>query len=223
MKRILKTPVSTPREPLYMETGLMDIEHHAKLKQILMKNRLNGTASELIKEVLQSEVKKGWNERTSKLINDLNITDDHLNKEKKSFTQHAKKNVMKAFREKLISKSAKKSKVLHLTDKCSEWITGKRRSYKDKLTRNQSSIIFQTRTRMLKVKENYKNKYKTDMKCRACGQQTESQTHILRECQTLHQNKTSKITEADMTTEDTDTSRVFYAIGTAKICLRQID
>ncbi len=42
----------------------------------------------------------------------------------------------------------------------------------DKLTRNQSSIIFQTRTRMLKVKENYKNKYKTHMKCPACGQQT---------------------------------------------------
>ncbi len=75
----------------------------------------------------------------------------------------------------------------------------------DKLTRNQSSIIFQTRTRMLKVKENYKNKYKTDMKCRACGQQTESQSHILRECETLHQNETSKITEAAITTEDTDT------------------
>ena len=51
----------------------------------------------------------------------------------------------------------------------------------------------------------YKNKYKTDMKCQACGQQTESQPHILRECQTLHQNETSKITEADITTEDTDT------------------
>ena len=93
-----------------METGLMDLEHHAKLKQILMKHRLNGTASEMINEVLQSEVKKGWNERTSKLINDLNITDDHFNREKKSFTQHAKKNVMTAFREKLLSKSAKKAK-----------------------------------------------------------------------------------------------------------------
>ncbi len=43
------------------------------------------------------------------------------------------------------------------------------------------------------------------MKCRACGQQTENQSHILREYQTLHQNETSKITEADITTEDTDT------------------
>ncbi len=60
---------------------------------------------------------------------------------------------MRAFREKLLSKSGKKSKVLHLIDKCSEWITGKRRSYMEKLTRNQSRIIFQTRTRMLKVTE----------------------------------------------------------------------
>ncbi len=36
IKQILKTRVSTPREPLYIETGLLDLEHHAKLKQILM-------------------------------------------------------------------------------------------------------------------------------------------------------------------------------------------
>ncbi len=34
---------------------------------------------------------------------------------------------------------------------------------------------------------------------------TESQSHILRECETLLQNETSKITEAAITTEDTDT------------------
>ncbi len=58
---------------------------------------------------------------------------------------------------------------------------------------------------MLRVKENYKKKYKTDMKCRACGQQTESQMHTARECQTLHQNETNKITEADATTKGTET------------------
>ena len=66
-------------------------------------------------------------------------------------------------------------------------------------------LVEQECRRRRKVKENYKNKYKSDMKCRACGQQTESQSHIRRECETLHQNETSKITEAAITTEDIDT------------------
>ena len=63
-----------------------------------------------------------------------------------------------------------------------------------------------TKISLPQLATNYKNKYKTDMKCRACGKkQTESQSHILRECESLHQNETSKITEAAITTEDTDT------------------
>ena len=48
-----------------------------------MKHRLNGTDSELIEKVLQSEVKKGWNREH------LSITDEHFHKEKKAFTQLA--------------------------------------------------------------------------------------------------------------------------------------
>ncbi len=72
----------------------------------------------------------------------------------------------------------------------------------NELTRNQASTIFQARTRMLKVKENYKKKYGNDLICRACGLKTENQLHVLKECQVLHQNDTNKITEADIFTEN---------------------
>ncbi len=202
IKRILKTPTSTPREPLYIETGLMDLEHHSKVKQILMKNRLNKTATELLDNVIESDLKKGWKNRTQNLLHALNIKEDDFKLKKGAFKRHVKQKVSLAFKEKLESKSKNKSKVLHLKDRCSEWTTGKRRNYMNDLTRNQASTIFQARTRMLKVKENYKKKYGNDLRCRACGQETENQLHVLTECQVLHQDNTNRITEADIFTED---------------------
>ena len=55
----------------------------------------------------------------------------------------------------------------------------------NKLTRKQVSTIFKTRTRMIKVKGNYKNGH-TDLACRACKGPLESQHHALVECQALH-------------------------------------
>ena len=65
------------------------------------------------------------------------------------------------------------------------WAVGERAKYISKLTRNQASIIFKARTRMLKVKSNYKNGYK-DLKCRICGNEEESQKHIMEDCVTLN-------------------------------------
>ena len=54
----------------------------------------------------------------------------------------------------------------------------------NKLTRNQASTIFRARTRMLKVKTNFKNGH-TNLKCRMCGKQEETQKHVLEECEAL--------------------------------------
>ena len=53
------------------------------------------------------------------------------------------------------------------------------------MTRKQASTIFKTRTRMIKVKGNYKNGH-TDLTCRACKDVPETQQHVLEECQVIH-------------------------------------
>ena len=65
------------------------------------------------------------------------------------------------------------------------WAAGKRAKYLNRLTRNQASIIFTARTRMLKVKSNYKNGHK-NLNCRLCGKNEETQQHILEECTILN-------------------------------------
>ena len=46
---------------------------------------------------------------------------------------------------------------------------------------------------MLQVKQNYKNKYK-DLVCRGCGQEEETQDHILQECIQIHEDEHTKTT-----------------------------
>ena len=53
LKRILKVPTSTLRETLYIETGLIDIEHTRMQKQIAMLHPLNATKSNLLDKILK--------------------------------------------------------------------------------------------------------------------------------------------------------------------------
>ena len=57
----------------------------------------------------------------------------------------------------------------------------------EKLTMPQASTIFKVRSRMLPVKNNFRNKHQTQT-CRACGNcgnHTETQQHVLEECEVL--------------------------------------
>lgn len=52
----------------------------------------------------------------------------------------------------------------------------------NKMTRRECALnIFAIRSRMMKVKGNYKNKY-TDLTCRWCKNAPETQEHIMKEC-----------------------------------------
>ena len=58
-------------------------------------------------------------------------------------------------------------------------------SYLYKLPKEQARAIFMARTRMIKVKTNYKNMY-TNTICRGCGLKEETQQHVLEECTSIH-------------------------------------
>ena len=51
--------------------------------------------------------------------------------------------------------------------------------YIDKLNRKEYSNIFNTRARIIQIKSNYRNKY-TNMTCRWCNEDEETQLHIMR-------------------------------------------
>ncbi len=94
-----------------------------------------------------------------------------------------------------------KSKVQYLLEGKSEWKPGKRQEYMNKLTGNQVSLVFQARTRMIKVKENYK-KGQRNLICRVWRTEVETQQHILEECVELHEDETTNVTKDDIFKED---------------------
>ena len=65
--------------------------------------------------------------------------------------------------------------------------TASHNSFAPVLDRRTTRIIFKTRTRMIDVKANYKNKYK-DQTCRLCKKENETQQHLLTECEITRNN-----------------------------------
>ncbi len=82
IKRTLQTPVSTPREALYMETGLIDVEHQAIKKQVMMKHRIQDTASDLMRGTMNADTKGGWKARVAAMENALELNENDYNKPK---------------------------------------------------------------------------------------------------------------------------------------------
>ncbi len=203
IKRTVQTPVSTPRESLYMETGLIDIEHQAKKKQLMMKHRIKKTASNLMTSTINSNTKGGWSDRLSELEKSINLTENEYDKTKLTMKKEVNKRIKESFQEKINKDAEEKSKVQHLVNGQPNWEPGKMKEYLYKMPRKEASIIFQARSRMLKVKSNYKNKYKNNLTCRACGLTEETQNHIMQECTKLHTNNSKKVTPEMIFTNNT--------------------
>ncbi len=193
IKRTLQTPTSTPREALYMETGLIDIEHQSKTKQVMMKHRIKDNASQLMKTAIDAGVKGGWKERLNNLEQAMQLDENDYSKTKHCLKREVSLKINKMFKEKIEKDAQDKSKVQHLKTGQPEWEPGKMKEYLYSMPRKQASTIFKARSRMLKVKTNYKNKYKNNLKCRACGLIDETQNHVLDECLKLHTDDNSRV------------------------------
>ncbi len=82
------------------------------------------------------------------------------------------------FKTKIDHDGKEKSKVQYILKGMKEWKPIDRVQYMSKLTRKQVSILFKARTRMLDVKNNFRNKYRDEF-CRGCGTIPETQKNML--------------------------------------------
>ena len=185
LKRILKVPMTTPREALYLETGLLDPESIIKKNRISMESRIKRGQNQQLKEIIKITNKGSWAEENSKLKAELEIEDNDFMESEYHLKNVLSKNMKKHFIDKMKESSENKSKMQYYMEGKLE-VTGLRSKYINKLTRNQVSTIMKARTRMLKVKDNYKNGH-SDLSCRLCGNSEETQMHILEKCQKLSQ------------------------------------
>ncbi len=91
------TPQTTPREALYMETGLLDIETINKKNRISMQKRVNTTPASMTAKVLNEGIKGGWKEETERLIKEEEITHTEMGGPKHAGKKARKDKIYKRF------------------------------------------------------------------------------------------------------------------------------
>jgi hypothetical protein len=202
LKRILMTPTTTPREALYIELGMLDVENTVTKNRINMHNRLERTKNKLIDQVINIDHEKSWINITRNKEKELKIEDiTTVSKGKgKRITKDA---IIEKFEQEVRKKIASKSKLQHLTEGKKEWNVKNRPQYMNKLTRIETSTIFKARTRMLNVKNNYRGKH-TDNICRGCGKECETQKHVLEECEEIRRRSNVSVTNEDIFQEEAE-------------------
>ena len=177
LKRFLKTPKTTSKELIYMETGSTPISSMIDTRQILYhkkKPNLDNHHTDPRKDPWDTQVKKA--------IDKYEIVPDNL---VGSITQAKKvvKSKIDIYQHNEILKiSSTKSKVKHLIDNGSyKKDINRQHTYITECNRNECAAIFATRTRMLGVKNNYRSAH-MDLTCRWCKDKPETQDHILKDC-----------------------------------------
>ena len=206
LRRVLMTPDATPREALYIETGLLDIETVSESKRLNMKARLNRDKSKMMEHVLNNPGCT-WEIKTADVMGRYGIEPHDLTGNKYSTKTNIKRKTLEQFKEKIKEKCTDKSKIRYFSEGKNEWTPGTRAKYMNEMTRKQVSVIFKARTRMMKIKGNYKNGNKNQT-CRACKQEPETQDHVLEMCPEIHKTEDTKVKKSQLFSENTDTLKL---------------
>jgi phage FluMu protein Com/uncharacterized protein YggT (Ycf19 family) len=182
LRRIMKTPVTTPTEIIQAETGIMDIESIRAQKQVLYYHRIMNTKGNDTLKMLLNTGKNPWKILLDTTLARTNIDQEKLlEMNKKQAKNYVKKHIREHHAQKILAAANEKSKLRDLIIYRVQEDLKRRPKYITILNRTECSHIFQTRARMMKVKANYKNQF-ADLKCRWCNDQNETQQHILTRC-----------------------------------------
>ena len=202
LRRVLKTPPTTPRETLYIETGLLDIQTLNMQKRMKMNTRLNKTQNQLIRETRNMNITRGWQQTTNQTSQKLQIQPQQEADPNNNQNSEIDEKVAIYFKQKITDDSQGKSKVQFLLSGINTWTPGNRAEYMNKLNRNECSAIFRARTRMTEVKNNYRGMY-TNHTCRKCGETTETQAHVFEDCKEIHINNDTTVKQAEIFSKNT--------------------
>jgi hypothetical protein len=199
IRRVLMTPQSTPLEALYMETGLLDITTLISKNRINMEKRLMKKKESITTKIMMNGTKGGWKEKTDTVKKEISEHNPAIQHEIK------KKEILTYFQNRINEQAQQKSKLQAIINH-SSWQAGKRPEYMNQLRRNEVSLLFKARTRMIDIKNNYRGKY-ANLKCRWCNEEKETQEHVLETCLGIHKDEESKVTLDKLFTDNLDELR----------------
>ena len=183
LRKILESPVSTPKEMLYLELGVLPIGFILRMRRLnFLKYILDEDENSLIHTFLKAQLEDPTpNDWGQSCLQDLEVLDlkvtvaDIKAMPKSTFRNLVKKQTNKNGLEYLNQEKEKHSKVAHISHSCLEI-----QNYLElqKLSVQEAKFLFALRSRMLEVKGNYRGKHK-DIICPCCKLEEDHQHHLL--------------------------------------------
>lgn len=189
MKKILNAHSMTAKEAFYLEAGLIPINIVLSKRRLLyLWNILHRDENELLQRVYLaqkvSKTKNDWSELVEKDKSDfeIDLTDEEISKMKESKF----KNIVNTAAIKMALSNLNTTADGHSKSRILIKSKLEREKYFDdqRFSRSDVELLFKLRTRMVDVKNNFSNKYGTDIACKLCKVQVECQEHLLK-CEVL--------------------------------------
>ena len=191
LRRILKLPISTPLVSIYMETGILPLNLECEKRQLIYlwtllnkKDQSNDIANMQLSEFSQN--KNNLLNHITGLIKKFNIPTSHMdlqNISKGKWKSTVVKHIRKYANNHCVTKGKNLSKLKYLFKHKQEMMKEK---YMSKLSRSEASTIFKLRTRMIHLKNNFRNIYKHDILCPRCKKEQDMEEHLFGKCEKLN-------------------------------------
>ena len=183
LRRVLETPLSTPKEMLYLEMGVVPIRYIIKMRrlnflQYMLHEDNDCLVHSFLKTQLENPSNGDWGQSCKKDLEELEIQmeiDDIEKMTKNKFRNLVKKKTLEKALQHLNQVKAKHSKVLHLTHTKLEM---QKYLEENEMSIHECKFLFSLRSRMIDVKTNYREKH-SDTMCPCCEETEDSQQHLL--------------------------------------------
>ena len=196
LKKIFEAPKSTPNVSVYLELGCIPIRFIIKNRRLmflhyLLQQDVDSLLSKFFVAQCENPSKGDWWFDAKKDLLDLHLEmslEEIKRMSKNSFKTKVKLAIEREALKFLIERKSDKSK---LKDLCYEELKMQEYLKSSSLQIGEKKLLFQLRTRMLDVKENFKHAY-PDHVCPLCGSENDSQQHLL-DCVTISEDASSMI------------------------------
>ena len=183
LRSVLKCPVSTPKEMLYLELGASPIRNTIRSRrlnflQYILHEDKNSLIYSFLKAQFSEPSKQDWGETILNDIEDfgINLTLDEIEKmPQTTFKALVRKKERISSLNYLNGIKAKHSKVLHITHSVLEMADYLK---PNGISNQEAAFLFTLRSRMLDVRSNYGGQH-TDTLCPLCAELDDTQAHLL--------------------------------------------
>ncbi len=178
LKRLLQAPNATPNALTFLELGLLPIEYVIHKRQLtflyhILKLDSSEPVLQLYKQSLLYKFEENWANTTNELLLKYNLNNvDITTKSIESWKLLVTTNIREFAFEILKSECAQQTKTYNL-----QYDSFKQQPYMSSVSASVASFIFRLRGQSLNCKNNHHHSH-TNLICRACGVEIESQTHI---------------------------------------------